>query len=124
MKKLLVAVMLLSGIIILAGCTSTTELNKESTQVKKPQKELIGGWYPIFFKKYDQSKVDSIKNSIISGKAKRVTITYDRNKVLAEKILANIQAKLNFAVEMNHVALKDGTAKYNHEQVTVTVYQR
>ena len=112
MLKLFAAAIMLSGIIIIAGCSSTTELQKEAKPEHSLQKKLIGGWYPVFFEKYDQLKIDSIIKSISEGRVKEVTITYDKNKILAQKILAGIQSKINFAVKMDHVELKDGSAKY------------
>jgi hypothetical protein len=111
-----------------AACTLTacqsTKNEKQISQKQPVQEEIVGGWYPIFFDKYDSKKTNSIIESITDNKVKRITITYDENKVLAEKIRAAIQAQINFAVMMEYVPTKDGSAKFNHSRVVVTVYQR
>jgi hypothetical protein len=124
MKKLLSLILMMLSVIVIVGCSSTVGLNNAVKQADTPKKELIGGWYPIFFHKYDQIKVDSIIKTVAEGKAEKVTISYSKNKKLAKKILAGIQSKLNFAVNMEHLELKDGTAKYDHEQVTVIIDER
>ena len=87
-------------------------------------RQIAGGWYPVFFNRYDQAKVDSIIDSIINGRVKRINITYDNNKVLAEQVKEGIQKELNFAVKMEQVKPKDTkTVKFEHDRVVVTVYQ-
>ena len=120
MKNLIVC---LIAALICCGCT-LFEKQDQATSTKKPQtKTVIGGWYPVFFDKYDQTKVDGIISAIKEGHAKRITITYDRNEELAKEITAKIQEKLNFAVEMKQVKNKDTeTLKYNHDKAVVTVF--
>jgi endonuclease G, mitochondrial len=127
MKKALVISALGVAAIGLAGCKSCNLEQKKqepNATVAQTQKQMVGGWYPVFFNKYEQKKVDSIIKAITDNKAKRITITYDDNKQLAEKILEAIQSQLNFAVEMEHVSPKDGSAKFDHSKVVVTVYQK
>ena len=129
MKKAL-AITAVAGICVVAGCKSDKSIQPATDEqlarsLEKPEpKEIVGGWYPVFFNEYDQKKVDSIIKTIAENRAKRVTITYDENKELADKILESIQSQLNYAVEMNHVAPKDGTAKFDHSRVVVIVYQK
>lgn len=100
---------------------------KDDSLQKEPKtenKQMVGGWYPVFFNKYDQKQVDAIIDSIKNGRVKRITITYDNNKSLAEQVKAGIQKELNFAVMMDHVQNKDtDTVQYDHDKVVVTVYQ-
>ncbi len=87
------------------------------------QPEKTGGWYPVFFEIYDQAKVDSIINTIQQNHARRIVVLYDKNFVLANKIISSIQAKANFAVERSQDVPQDtATTKYNHRQVVVTVF--
>ncbi len=84
--------------------------------------ELVGGWYPLFFQSYDQHKVNLI---IQDNTAKRIVVLYDKNKDLADKIIANIQSKTKITIERSQKVPKDDkTTQYNHDQVVVTVYQR
>ena len=122
MKNLIVC---LIAALICCSCT-LFEKQDQPTSTKKPQnKTVVGGWYPVFFDKYDQTKVDGIIDAIKDGHAKRITITYDMNEKLAEEITAKIQEKLNFAVEMKQVKNKDTkTLKYSHNKAVVTVFTR
>lgn len=91
----------------------------------KESPELVGGWYPVFFYEYSNSRVQEIINSINAGKIKRLIISYDDNKSLAMQIRTNIQAKVNFAIQMEHVPLTDSSStQFNHSQVVITVYTR
>ena len=84
--------------------------------------EIVGGWYPVFFDKYDAAQVRTIVDNIRAGHVARVTITYDDNYILAKQILSKIQEQVNFAVEFEQIKRQDGTAKFNHKRVVVTVY--
>lgn len=87
------------------------------------QPEKTGGWYPVFFEAYDQVKVDSIINTIQQNHVRRIVVLYDKNSALADKIISNIQAKVNFAIERSQDVPQDtATTKYNHTQVVVTVF--
>ena len=87
-------------------------------------KQLIGGWYPVFFDKFDRAKVDSIIDSIKQNRVKSITISYDQNEELAEKVKEAIQEELNFAVMMDQTKTEDtDTVEFDHNRVVVTVYQ-
>lgn len=69
--------------------------------------------------------LSEIVDGIKTGKIKRLIISYDENKSLAMQIRTNVQAKVNFAVQMEHVPLTDSSStQFNHSQVVVTVYTR
>ena len=88
-----------------------------------PQPEKVGGWYPVFFEVYDQAQVDSIVQTIKDNKARRIVVLYDKNTLLANKIISSIQAEVNFALERSQDVPQDTTTtKYNHNQVVVTVF--
>ena len=118
-------------LILCSGCAVDKEKNTSTLKDEPVQKEpvkknrqMVGGWYPVFFDKYDQAEVDSIIDSIKNGRVKRITITYDNNKKLAEQIKEGNQKELNFAVMMDQVKTKDTkTVQYEHDRVVVTVYQ-
>lgn len=124
-------VILLSMLINLAVADQVPlALIESSTPIKPALKpvesiELVGGWYPVFFNKYSNTKVLEIVDGIKTGKIKRLIISYDENKLLAMQIRTNIQAKVNFAIQMEHVPLTDSdSTQFNHSQVVVTVYTR
>ncbi|MCF7790907.1 MAG: hypothetical protein K9L78_04430 [Victivallales bacterium] len=120
MKKFL---LIIAIICLCAGCQTKNRKDCQPNKNMRCKKnQLIGGWYPVFFNKYNKKKVNEIIDTIADGRAKRVSISYDENKKLADKILAAIQTKLNFAVEMKHVSPKDGSAKFDHSKVVVTIH--
>lgn len=62
-------------------------------------------------------------NTIQQNHARRIVVLYDKNSALADKIISNIQAKVNFVIERSQDVPQDtATTKYNHTQVVVTVF--
>lgn len=112
--------------ILIAQAFMTHNESDTSTTIQQPESHIIiGGWYPVFFREYSNSKVQEIIAGITSGKIKRLVISYDENSTLALQIKNNIQAKLNFEVQMEHVPITDtDSTKLNHSQVVVTVFTR
>ena len=90
--------------------------------VKESATIMVGGWYPIFFATYNQAKVDAIVTTIKQNRVKRIVVTYAKNIALTNRIVAEIQAKSNFAVEQKLVKLKDGCTNSDHNLVTVIIY--
>lgn len=77
----------------------------------------------MFFDTYDQAKINSIVSTIKENKVRRIVVLYDKDTSLADKIISNIQAKVNFAIERSQDVPQDtATTKYNHTQVVVTVF--
>jgi endonuclease G len=74
-------------------------LNKESVQTKpvnpitKPNKELLGGWYPVFFDAYSPEKIQAIITRIQEGKVASIQIQYDHNQELAKRIASQIESQ-------------------------------
>lgn len=105
--------------------TSSLALATESMPVapSTQHQPVIGGWYPVFFDNYDQTKINSIISTIQENRAKRIVVLYDQNTALANQIIASIQSKVNFAIERSQDVPKDtATTKYNHTRVVVTVF--
>lgn len=124
-------VILLSMLINLAVADQVPlALIESSTPIKPALKpvesiELVGGWYPVFFNDYSNTKVQEIVDGVKTGRIKRLIISYDENLFLAMQIRVNILAKVNFAIQMEHVPLTDSSStQFNHSQVVITVYTR
>jgi endonuclease G, mitochondrial len=126
------AILIIAAVLTLcSGCVVDKGKNSSSLKdgllkeaKRSDNKQIIGGWYPIFFDTYDQLAVNSIIDSIKDGLVKRIIITYDSNKKLAGQIKENIQKELNFAVMLKQVKTKDTkTVQYEHDRVVVTVYR-
>lgn len=118
-------------IVILTGCSMFKEdsetVKNEAKFIKeeKAQQPKLGGWYPVFFNKYNKAEVRSIVNTIKAGKVKKIIITYNQNEELAKEIRAGIQRKISFDVEMKQVINKDtDKLKFDHDKVVVTVYSK
>lgn len=102
--------------------------NDAQIQVASPKvvasAPLVGGWYPVFFDKYDSVAVNSIIKSYQEGHVKKAVISYDKNYALAKKILAKLQMQKGMNIEFEHTPLEDGSAQFNHTRVVVVVYNK
>lgn len=85
---------------------------------------LVGGWYPVFFDKYDRGAVDAIVKNYQSGHIKKVVISYDKNYALAKQILVKLQTQKGMYIQFEHTPLEDGSAQFNHTRVVVVVYNK
>ena len=120
MKKIVIIALAISVSLAVADESSTL-----SNKVSGVTEHVVGGWYPVFFDKYSEIKIDQIISTINEGRVKRITVDYDRNKTLAVKIMKKIQSKTKFSVELHASHPKDSdTIKYKHEQVVVTVWSK
>lgn len=118
MRKRLI---MLSALSLLAVC-SNADVGQPS--LNPTQISRVGGWYPVFFKTYDQNQVNQILENIKSGNIQAIKITYDQNSELATKIKSAIQSKTNMAIEVSQEKNIDtDTVQYNHDDVVVTIYQ-
>lgn len=118
-------IMKLLTIILICSCYNNifAQGTESQTTIKQQETTKTGGWYPIFFEVYDQTKVNSIISTIQQNHARRIVVLYDKNSLLADKIITNIQAKVNFVIERSQDVPQDtATTKYNHAQVVVTVF--
>ena len=59
----------------------------------KPNKALMGGWYPVFFDGNDPAKLDQIIKNIQEGRVASIEIQFDRNRDLAQKIETQIHSQ-------------------------------
>lgn len=86
---------------------------------------LVGGWYPIFFNQFNKTQLNTLINNYNHGRVKRVTLTYDKNSILASQISEYIQANstLKLNIEKNS-SLDTPETKYEHDKVIITVYSK
>jgi endonuclease G len=99
--------------------------NKPSKQAAKggsESRELVGGWYPIFFDQYSIEKVAAMISSIKAGRISSVQIQYDRNAELAQKIFKEVQAQGLIEATISQSSPPDSpTVSYERNRVTVIV---
>ena len=88
----------------------------------KPQKALLGGWYPIFFDEYSPDKVNALIARIQEGKVGSIQIQYDRNSELAKRIAAQIESQTSMAVSLVQSSPPDSVGvTYERNRVTAIV---
>ncbi len=119
--KLIYFVLCLVGYVYAEANYSSNDATPEvESSINKPAR--IGGWYPVFFDRYNESQIQSIVNNIKVGRVAKVLITYDENQALAKKLFTKIQSQVSLTIGLNQVKLQDGSAQFNHKRVVVTVY--
>ena len=88
----------------------------------KPQKALLGGWYPIFFDEYSPDKVNALIARIQEGKVGSIQIQYDRNSELAKRIAAQIESQTSMAVSLIQSSPPDSASvTYERNRVTAII---
>jgi endonuclease G len=97
--------------------------NTSSEALKiKPQQNLMGGWYPIFFDGYSADKLNSVISNIQSGKVAGIQIQYDRNENLAKQIASQIESQTNLQVTLMQSSPPESpTVTYERNRVTLIV---
>jgi len=99
--------------------------NKPSKQVAKggsESRELLGGWYPVFFDQYSTEKVATMISSIKAGRISSVQIQYDRNVELAQKLFKEIQVQGLIEATLSQSSPPDSpNVSYERNRVTVIV---
>jgi len=99
--------------------------NKLGKQVAKggsESREIVGGWYAVFFDQYSAEKVAAMISNIKAGRISRVQIQYDRNAELAQKIFKEVQAQGLIEATISQSSPPDSpTVSYERNRVTVIV---
>ncbi|MBU3616792.1 DNA/RNA non-specific endonuclease [Polynucleobacter sp. JS-Polo-80-F4] len=88
----------------------------------KSQKQLLGGWYPVFFDEYVPSKLNDVINNIKSGKVASIQVQYDRNEALAKQIAAQVESQTKLQPSLTQSSPPESsTATYERNRVTLIV---
>jgi len=88
-------------------------------------KQLVGGWYPVFFDQYSPEKVAAIIANIKAGRVSGAQIQYDRNAELAQRLAQEIQTQGLMQVTLSQSNPPDSpTVSYERNRVTVIVRSR
>ncbi len=95
----------------------------EANQTKpRPDKLVIGGWYPVFFDEYSAGKVGELITRIKEGKVASIQIQYDQNAELAKKLLAQIESRTSMSISLTQGSPPDSNSvSYERNRVTVIV---
>lgn len=122
MKTIISAVITIILGVCLSGCCTYCSPAKKMVEIPNTRPiEKTKNWYAVNFDKYDQQKIDTIYNAIISNNAYRVEISYYSNQALAKKILHGIQSNINYFISMKRLSEPIGSNPY---EVTVTIYNK
>ena len=81
--------------------------NQATEKQTSESRQLVGGWYPVFFDQYSPDKVTAITSNIKAGKVASIELQYDRNEVLAQKLIQEIQALSSLKVTLSQSSPPD-----------------
>jgi endonuclease G len=102
--------------------SNESKSNQQAEVAKSDGKQLIGGWYPVFFDQYSPQKVKAIISDIQSGRVASIQIQYDRNGELAQKLAQEIQAQGLIPATLIQSSPPDSSAvSYERQRVTAIV---
>ena len=93
--------------------------------VASAPKQVLGGWYPVFFDQYSPEKVMGIISSIKAGKVASVQIQYDRNEDLAQNLAQEIEMKSTFQPTLSQSSPPDSpNVSYERNRVIAIVHSK
>ena len=99
--------------------------NKPSKSTAKGDSEprqLVGGWYPVFFDQYSPEKVAAIISSIKAGRVSSVEIQYDHNLRLAQNLAQEIETQSSILVTLSQSSPPDSpNVSYERNRVIAIV---
>lgn len=110
------------------GCAYKRKLAAEASSPVKTVEpaNAFGGWSPIFFSSYDETKINQIITMIKEDKIKKIDITYPTQATkLAEQISNKLKAKEPSLVTMNPEKLTNTKdIQYDYTRVSVVLYYK
>ena len=99
-----------------------SSVSKPAARDSSAPKQLVGGWYPIFFDQYSPEKVAAIISNIKSGKVASVQLQYDRNSELAQRLAHEIQVQSLMQVSLSQSSPPDSpNVTYERNRVIAIV---
>ena len=101
---------------------SESKHSKPAEKGASASKQVVGGWYPVFFDQYSPEKVASIVSNIKAGKVASVEIQYDRNLKLAQSLVQEIGSQSSMQVALSHSSPPDSpNVSYERNRVIAIV---
>jgi endonuclease G len=88
---------------------------KSATKGASAPRQVMGGWYPVFFDQYSPEKVAAIISNIKSGRVASIELQYDRNLNLAQSLAKEIEAQSASLVTLSQSSPPD-SANVNYER--------
>lgn len=88
----------------------------------KAPKEMMGGWYPIFFDDYDANKVRAMIAQAKEGRVASIQIQFDRNSELAKKLANQIETQAGISATLIQSSPPESTTvSYERNRVTAII---
>ena len=95
---------------------------KSTTKGASAPRQVLGGWYPVFFDQYSPEKVAALISNIKSGKIASIELQYDRNLNLAQSLAKEIEAQSSIAVTLSQSSPPDSpNVTYERNRVIAIV---
>jgi endonuclease G len=95
---------------------------KQTEKVASIPKQIVGGWYPVFFDQHSPEKVTAITTNIKAGRVASVQIQYDHNLELAQRLAQEIQAQGLMQATLSQSSPPESpSVTYERNRVTVIV---
>jgi endonuclease G len=101
--------------------SKVSNIAPEPRQIKG-KKDVLGGWYPVFFDDYSVTKLNGVIANIQSGKVASIQIQYDRNENLAKQIASQIESQTNLQASLIQSSPPESpTVAYERNRVTLII---
>ena len=95
---------------------------KSATKGGSAPRQLVGGWYPVFFDQYSPEKVAALISNIKSGRIASIELQYDRNLNFAQSLAKEIEAQSSIAVTLSQSSPPDSpNVTYERNRVIAIV---
>lgn len=105
--------------------SSKTKTNKVIESSALGSKNMIGGWYPVFFDQYSPEKLAAIISNIQSGQVASIELQYDLNVELAQKLAQDIQKQTHLQVTLSNSSPPDSpNVSYERHRVIALVHSK
>ncbi|MEY3224895.1 MAG: hypothetical protein RL565_1085, partial [Pseudomonadota bacterium] len=95
---------------------------KSATKGASAPRQVLGGWYPVFFDQYSPEKVAALISNIKSGKIASIELQYDRNLNLAQSLAKEVEAQSSILVTLSQSSPPDSpNVTYERNRVIAIV---
>ena len=99
-----------------------TKSIKSATKSASTPRQVMGGWYPVFFDQNSPEKVAALISNIKSGRVASIELQYDRNLNLAQSLAKEIEAQSSIAVTLSQSSPPDSpNVTYERNRVIAIV---
>ncbi|MBU3590614.1 DNA/RNA non-specific endonuclease [Polynucleobacter sp. 78F-HAINBA] len=102
--------------------STESKASKPAVKGNSEPRQLVGGWYPVFFDQYSPEKVAALISNIKSGRVASIELQYDRNLNLAQSLAKEIEAQSSILVTLSQSSPPDSpNVTYEHNRVIAIV---